>query len=100
MSGRRAKHLRAAAKLGHVSVNPNRAKRLLLTGTPVVLLAALGIVACLVFFSDDPPATPRDTTPALAASIFALPEVTRKAETLNELLTMTPSGSRTWTSPR
>ncbi len=66
----------------------SRARKALNIVLPVLTVAALALVAYLVFFSDKPStSTPSSSAPGgIAASSFDAPKYTRKAQTLNDLL--------------
>lgn len=82
MSGKRAKHLRAAAKLTQVPGKTNSAKKALPLGVPVLLVA--GIAAGYFIFFRDKPAEPNRpyTYPPLT--------YTQKVKSLDDLLNMKP----------
>lgn len=69
------------------SVKPNKIKRVLNIALSVILITALGLVAYLVFFSNDKSITV--VTPgAFTNTLTHTPKVTRKAKSLDELLAM------------
>jgi len=65
---------------------PPKAAKALAIAVPGAAIAAIGIVIHFVFFADQPAATP-----AVANSNFTLPKNTRKAQSLSELLAMSPA---------
>lgn len=67
-------------------VKPSRARKVPNIALPVLAVAALALVAYLVFFSNKP-SIPK---PTASTSTFTAPTVTRKAASLDELLKMTP----------
>jgi len=64
----------------------SRARKALNIALPVLTVAVLAVVAYLVFFSNKP-STP---TPTAATSTFTAPGAMRKAESLDELLKISP----------
>ena len=74
MSGKKAKRHRAATKLAEGPGKPSRAKKALLSATAFVLLGAIAV--CYFIFFQDKPATPVPFS--------------RQAQSLDELLKMTP----------
>jgi len=65
---------------------PSKAKKALKIAVPLLTVATLALVAYLVFFSGKP----ATTTPSIAAKTFTAPKITRKAQSLNDLLKMSP----------
>ena len=77
--GRRKRSLKAAGK----TTIPGKGKKFLRVGLPVLLVA---VAACLAFFCNTNP-TP---TPGLSTNTPVPQKVTRRAQSLNELLSMSP----------
>ncbi len=87
MSRKSRKRKSRAPKQSQEPANLSKVKRVLNIALPVILVAALGLVAYLVFFSNDKPITV--TTPGAYTNTFThTPKVTRKAKSLDDLLAM------------
>ena len=82
MSGRRAKQLRAAAKLVQGPAKSPRAKKVLLFAVPIVLIAAVA-TGYFTFFRDKP---------VKSSQPYSYPPLryTQKVKSLDDLLKMTP----------
>ena len=65
---------------------PGKAAKALAIAASVAIIAAIGIGAHFIFFAGEPSATL-----SVAKSTFTPPKITRKAKSLNELLSMSPS---------